>query len=51
LEILCQTESLSKDVFNKLYAEYEELGAKLYKFRETVAKKHNIFEKEQVLLS
>ncbi len=44
LEMLCKTESLSKSFFNDLYGRYKELGAKLYKFRQTVIQKHNIFD-------
>jgi hypothetical protein len=46
LEILYETESLPKAFFNGLYASYETLGSKLYNFRESVIKKHNIFLEE-----
>ena len=48
LEILYETESLSKGVFNELYAEYQKVGAKLYNFREAVIEKHNVFDKGEV---
>lgn len=41
LELLLETGSLSRDLFQELYANYEELGAKLYNFRETVLQRHN----------
>ena len=44
LEILYKTESLSKTFFYDLYSRYEKLGAKLYKFRQAVIEKHNVFE-------
>ena len=44
LEVLCKTESLSKSLFDDFYGRYKELGAKLYKFRQTVIQKHNIFD-------
>jgi four helix bundle protein len=34
LEILYETESLSRETFETLYHEYRQLGAKLYNFRE-----------------
>ena len=43
LEMLYKTESLSKSLFDNLYDRYKVLGAKLFKFRQTVIKKHNIF--------
>ncbi len=46
LEMLYQTESISKALFDELYASYEKLGSKLYNFRESVIKKHNIFLRE-----
>jgi four helix bundle protein len=36
LELLHETESLSRDTFEALYREYRQLGAKLYNFRESV---------------
>ncbi len=44
LELLCKTESLSKSLFDDFLGRYKELGAKLYKFRQTVIQKHNIFD-------
>jgi four helix bundle protein len=44
LEMLCKTESLSKPLFDTSYYRYKELGAKLFKFRQTVIQKHNIFD-------
>ena len=44
LEMLCKTDSLSKSLFDDFYSRYKELGAKLYKFRQTVIEKHNIFD-------
>ena len=44
LEMLCKTESLSKPFFDTFYDRYKELGAKLFKFRQTVIQKHNIFD-------
>ena len=44
LEMLCKTESLSKSLFDDFYSRYKELGAKLYKFRQTVIQKHNTFD-------
>jgi four helix bundle protein len=40
LEILCETGSLRKDNFEKLFCGYEELGVKLFNFREAVIKGH-----------
>jgi len=40
LEMLCETESLEKDISTRLIHRYEELGAKLYNFREAVIKSH-----------
>ncbi|HEX3036516.1 MAG TPA: four helix bundle protein [Thermodesulfobacteriota bacterium] len=40
LEILHETGSLKKDVFEELFKAYEELGAKLFNFREAVIKGH-----------
>ena len=40
LEILDETGSLNKNNFDILLKCYEELGAKLFKFRETVIKSH-----------
>ena len=41
--MLYKSESLSKSLFDTFYDRYKELGAKLYKFRQTVIQKHNIF--------
>ncbi|MCD6255032.1 MAG: four helix bundle protein [Deltaproteobacteria bacterium] len=46
LEMLYETKSISKVLFDDLYASYEKLGSKLYNFRESVIKKHNIFPEE-----
>jgi four helix bundle protein len=46
LEMLYETESITKVLFDDLYASYEKLGSKLYNFRESVIKKHNVFPKE-----
>lgn len=43
LEMLYETGSLSKAVFDDLHGSYEKLGSKLYNFRESVIKKHNVF--------
>ena len=43
LEMLYETESISQAVFDHLYTSYEKLGSKLYNFRESVIKKHNVF--------
>ena len=40
LEILHETGSLKKDVFEELFHGYEELGAKLFNFREAVIRSH-----------
>ncbi|RLD96907.1 MAG: hypothetical protein DRI92_06515 [Aquificota bacterium] len=40
LEMLCETGSLKKGVFEELIHEYEELGAKLFNFREAVIKNY-----------
>ena len=40
LEILYETGSLKKDVFEELFHAYEELGAKLFNFREAVIRSH-----------
>ena len=44
LEILYKTKSLSKPFFDTFNDRYKELGAKLFKFRQTVIQKHNIFD-------
>jgi four helix bundle protein len=40
LELLNETGSLTEGYVEELYQRYEELGAKLYNFREAVAKSH-----------
>jgi four helix bundle protein len=40
LEMLHETGSFKKDIFGKLFMGYEELGAKLFNFREAVIKNH-----------
>ena len=40
LEMLNETGSLTESTAKQLYQSYEELGAKLYNFREAVAKSH-----------
>jgi four helix bundle protein len=40
LEILHETGSLKKEPFENLFDRYEELGAKLFKFREAVIRGH-----------
>lgn len=40
LEMLHETGSLKKETFNGLLQRYEELGAKLFNFREAVIKGH-----------
>ena len=40
LEMLYETGPLKKDIFDKLFSGYEELGAKLFNFREAVIKGH-----------
>ena len=42
LEILYETGALKKDVFEELFHGYEELGAKLFNFREAVIKSHRV---------
>jgi len=42
LEILHETGSLNEDLALSLFDKYDELGAKLYKFREAVIKGHRI---------
>ena len=42
LEMLCEIESLEKDISKRLFHRYEELGAKLYNFREAVIKSHRV---------
>ena len=44
IEMLYKTKSLSKPCFDDFYSRYKELGAKLFKFRQTVIQKHNIFD-------
>lgn len=46
LEMPYKTESLSTSLFNSLYDRYKVLGAKLFKFRQTVIKKHNLFDSD-----
>lgn len=40
LEILHETGSLKKSIFEKLFRSHEELGAKLFNFREALVKSH-----------
>jgi four helix bundle protein len=40
LEMLHETESLKENIFKELHEKYEELGAKLFNFREAVIKGH-----------
>lgn len=40
LEILRETGSLEKELFENLFDRYEELGAKLFNFREAVIRRH-----------
>ena len=40
LEMLHETESLNRNIFEDLFTGYEELGAKLFNFREAVIKGH-----------
>ena len=42
LEMLYETESFEKDIFKRFFHRYEELGAKLYNFREAVIKSHRV---------
>jgi len=44
LEMLHETDSLQEREFQALYADYEKLGSKLYKFRHAVIEKHKIFD-------
>lgn len=44
LSDLPKFESLSNSLFDDFYGRYKKLGAKLYKFRQTVIQKHNIFD-------
>jgi four helix bundle protein len=41
LEILCETGSLAENLFSPLYAAAEELGRRLYRFREAVIQQHH----------
>ena len=40
LEMLYETGSLKKDIFEELFRAYEEVGAKLYNFRNAVTRNH-----------
>lgn len=40
LEMLYETGTLKKEIFDKLFYRYKELGAKLFNFREAVIKGH-----------
>lgn len=40
LEILYETRSFKKEAFEELFHAYQELGAKLFNFRDTVIKSH-----------
>jgi len=40
LEILCETGSLAEERFSSLYAQAENLGRRLYRFRESVIRQH-----------
>ena len=42
LEMLYETGSLKKDFFEELFHAYEELGAKLFNFREAVIRSHRV---------
>lgn len=42
LEMLHETESLKEIIFKELHEKYEELGAKLFNFREAVIKGHRV---------
>jgi len=42
LEMLFETESIGEDSYHRISEGYEALCAKLYKFRESVIKKHKI---------
>ena len=48
LEMLYKTKSLSKSYFDTPYNRYMELGAKLFKFRQSVIQRHNIFNNESL---
>jgi len=41
LEILCETFSLDENLFSPLYTQAEELGRRLYRFRESVIRQHH----------
>jgi four helix bundle protein len=41
LEILCETGSLDENLFSPLYTQAEELGRRLYRFRESVIRQHH----------
>ncbi len=43
IEMLYETGSLKKEIYQELFQEYEKLGSKIFNFRETVTKKHNVF--------
>ena len=47
LEILVETESLSQVLFQELHEKYEEIGKKLYRFRESVDEIHNVFKEDE----
>jgi len=40
LEILFETGSINKKIFDSIYKSYEELGAKIYRFRAAVIERH-----------
>jgi four helix bundle protein len=42
LEMLYETESLKEIIFKELHEKYQELGAKLFNFREAVIKGHRV---------
>ncbi len=43
LEMLYETGSITKEIFNSLIEEYKNLGRKLYNFRKSVIEQHNTF--------
>ena len=46
LELLRETGSLQGKGFDSIHRRYEELGSKLYNFREAVVRKHKIYKEE-----
>ena len=47
LEMLCETGSLNRNIFNSLIEEYKTLGRKLYNFRKSIIEQHNAFRNDK----